>query len=96
VTSTPPQQDAPAQDSRYEELRRHAVERQFLASRLGLAVLLQQGLAAWLEQWTKMPAKTQAPAAHSTRPSSLPDDCSTQVINVLTAMALGHVQEVHV
>jgi len=46
-----PQQNTPATVVRYEELRQHAVERQTLAGRLGLAVLLQQGLAAWVEQW---------------------------------------------
>ena len=53
--SAAPQQNAPAHVVRYEELRRHAVERQILAGRLGLAVLLRQGLAAWVEQWSKMP-----------------------------------------
>jgi len=88
-----PQQNAPAHVARYEELRRHAVERQILAGRLGLAVLLRQGLAAWVEQWSKVPAP--APSAERSRPSPLPDDTSADVINVLTAMALGHMQEVH-
>lgn len=95
MTSTAPHEDAPAHSARYEELRRYAMERQVLAGRLGLAVLLQQGLAAWLEQWAKMPATTPVPTAYSARPSSLRDDCSAQVINVLTAMALGHIQEVY-
>ncbi len=95
MTSTAPHEDAPTHNARYEELRRHAVKRQVLAGRLGLAVLLQQGLAGWLEQWAKMPATTPVPVAYTARPSSLPDDCSAQVINVLTSMALGHIQEVH-
>ncbi len=92
--SVAPQQNAPAHVARYEELRRHAVERQILVGRLGLAVLLRQGLAAWVEQWSKMPAPTPAPFAEIPRPP-LPDDTSADVINVLAAMALGHIQEVH-
>ncbi len=89
------QQNTPATVTRYEELRRHAVERQTLAGRLGLAVLLQQGLAAWVEQWSKMPAPTPASCAETVRPAPLCDDTSTEVINVLAAMVLSHVQEVH-
>lgn len=95
MTSTARHEDAPTHNARYEELRQHAVKRQALAGRLGLAVLLQQGLAVWLEQWAKMPATTPLPTAYSARPSSLPDEFSAQVVNVLTAMALGHIQEVH-
>ena len=90
-----PQQNAPAHIARYEELRRHVVEQQSLAGRLGLVILLQQGLAAWVEQWSKMPTPTPAPSSEISRPSLLPDDTSADVINVLAAMALGHMQEVH-
>ncbi|MCP4898331.1 MAG: hypothetical protein GY906_15260 [bacterium] len=90
-----PQQNTPATVVRYEELRQHAVERQTLAGRLGLAVLLQQGLAAWVEQWSKMPVPTPVSCAETVRPAPLRDDTSTEVINVLAAMVLSHVQEVH-
>ena len=93
--SAVPQQDAPTHVARYEELRRHAVERQILAGRLGLAVLLRQGLAAWVEQWSEMPAATPAPSARISSASPLPDDASADVINVLAAMALGQMQAVH-
>jgi len=90
-----PQQNTPATVVRYEELRQHAVERQTLAERLGLAILLQQGLAVWVEQWSKMPAPTPVSCAETVRPAPLRDDTSTEVINVLAAMVLSHVQEVH-
>ncbi len=93
--SAAPQQNAPAHVARYEELRRHVVDQQILAGRFGLAVLLRQGLAAWVDQWSKMPAPTPAPSAEISRPSPLPDDSQAEVINVLAAMALGHLQEVH-
>jgi len=93
--SVAPQQNTPAHVARYEELRRQAVERQILAGRFGLAVLLRHGLAVWVEQWSKMPAPTPAPSAKISRPSPLPDDTNADVINVLAAMALSHMQEVH-
>ncbi len=60
-----------------------------------MAVLLQQGLAAWVEQWSKMPAPMPALSTEISRPAPLSEDCSADVINVLAAMALGHVKEVH-
>lgn len=93
--SAEPRQNAPAHAVRYEELRQYAVERQILAGRLGLAVLLRQGLAAWVEQWSKMPAPTPAPSVEISRQSPLPDETSADVINLLAAMALGHMQELY-
>ena len=93
--SATPRQNAPAHVARYEELRRHVVDQQILAGRFGLAVLLRQGLAAWVDQRSKMPAPTPAPSAESSRPSPpLPDSTSADVVHVLAAMALGHLQEV--
>lgn len=93
--SEAPRRNASAHVARYEELRRQAVERQVLASRFGLAVLLRQGLAAWVDQWSKMPAPTPAPSAEISRPSPLPDGSQAEVIHVLATMALGHLQGVH-
>jgi hypothetical protein len=91
--SAAPRQSTPGHVARYEELRRHTVERQILAGRLGLAILLRQGLAAWVEQWSKVPAP--APSTERSRPSPLPDSTSTDLINVLAAMALSQIPEVH-
>ncbi len=89
-----PQQNTPATVAHYEELRLHAAERQTLAVRLGLAVLLQQGLAAWVEQWSKMPAPMPPSCAETVRPAPMRDDTSSEVINVLAAMVLSHLLEV--
>ncbi len=91
--SAVPQEDAPAHVARYEELRRHAVQRHTLAGRLGLAVLLRQGLPAWVEQCSKVP--TPALCAETFRPAPLRDDTSTDVVKVLAAMVISHVQEIH-
>jgi hypothetical protein len=91
--SAAPRQSTPGPVARYEELRRHTVERQILSGRLGLAILLRQGLAAWVDQWSKMPAP--APSTERSRPSPLPDSTSTDLINVLAAMALSQIPEIH-
>ncbi len=92
---SPPQQSTAATVAHYEELRRHAVQRHTLAGRLGLVVLLQQGLPAWVEQCAKMPAPTPALCAETFRPAPLRDDTGTDVVNVLVTMVLNHVQEIH-
>lgn len=81
---------------RYETLRGQVLQRQLLADRLGLGILRLQGLAAWIMQWSKLSARTAPPAAESPRPPVLPDKIHADVINVLAAMAIGHLPEVHV
>ncbi len=71
------------------------MERQVLAGRFGLAILLRQGLAAWVEQWSQIPAPMSVPPSELSRPSPLSDDTCADVINVLAAMALGHIEEIH-
>lgn len=78
----------------YETLRGQALQRRLLADRLGLAVLRLQGLAAWVVQWSKLPVPTPTPSAEISRPPELSDDAHADVINVLAAMALGHLQEI--
>jgi hypothetical protein len=78
----------------YETLRGQALQRRLLADRLGLAVLRLQGLAAWVVQWSKLPVPTPTPSAEVSRPPELSDDAHADVINVLAAMALGHLQEI--
>ena len=93
-STTAPAPMIPAHIAHYEELRRQAVERQVRAVRLGLAVLLRQGLAAWVEQWSKDPRPAPVRWGETARTCPLPDDTSVEVVHVLAAMALGHLQEV--
>lgn len=83
-------------DVRYEELRHNALERQVFA-RHGLVVLLRHGLASWMQEWSRMPTPMPLPS-NSERMTSCPlsPDTNTEIINVLTAMALGHMQEVRI
>ncbi len=82
--------------ARYEALRCHAIERQSPVARYGLAVLLRQGVAAWIGAWSKVPAAPPRSAQdESPRPSPLPHGSSAEVVRVLAAMTLGHMQEVY-
>jgi hypothetical protein len=82
--------------ARYESLRAYTVERHATSSRDGLVVLLRQGVAAWMQAWSKLPAPPPRPAAGERQPpSSLPDDATTQVVRILATMTLSHIQEVH-
>ena len=87
----------PDHAERYEVLRAHAVERHASASRDGLVVLLRQGVAAWMDAWLPAPWTPPAPPAQTERqrPSPLPEQASSEVVRILAAMTLSHIQEVH-
>jgi hypothetical protein len=85
----------PDHAERYEVLRTYAVERHASASRDGLVVLLRQGVAAWMEAWSRLPAPWTPPAQTARqRPSPLSDEASPEVARILAAMTLSHIQEV--
>lgn len=96
LTQTPESgQSALDHTARYEALRAHAVERHAPASRDGLVVVLRQGVAAWTQAWSRLPAPPPRPTqAEHQRPSPLHDDTSAEVVRVLAAMTLSHIQEV--
>ena len=86
----------PDHAERYEALRAHAAPRRAPASREGLAVLLRQGVAAWMEAWSRLAAPPAPPVqTERRRPSPLPDEASAEVVRVLAAMTLSHIHEVH-
>jgi len=96
ASATASGQSEPDHAIRYEALRTHVVDRRALASHDGLVVLLRQGLAAWMEAWSRLPAPPASPVqTERQRPSRLPDDASAEVVRVLAAMTLSHIEEVH-
>jgi hypothetical protein len=94
TTTTPKGQDAWEHATRYETIRRHVIEQSSFASRDGLVVLLRQGVAAWMDAWSMLPLPTRPTGTESTRPWPWPDGTSMEVVRVLVAMTLGHIQEV--
>ena len=91
--TTTPQEQPTAPEARYEQLRTHMVTRQFTTGRLGMGVVIQAGLAAWIEQWSKLPASTPLRSQAPSPTASLPEVACPHVVHVLSAMALGHLRE---
>ena len=80
---------------RYEALRNQAIARHAPVVRHGLAVLLRHGMAAWMDAWSKVPAPPPRSAKDDRlRLCPVPEGSSAEVIRVLAAMALGHMQKV--
>jgi hypothetical protein len=81
---------------RYEALRRHVIEPHDVpAAREGLAVLLRQGVVAWMKAWSRLPAPGVRTVQNECEKPPLPDGASAEVVRVIAAMALGHIEEVH-
>ena len=81
--------------ARYETLRDHALGSPRVSlARDGLAVLLRQGTAAWLDTCSRLPSAV-ASATHENQKPPLPEGESAEVVRVLAAMAMEHFQEVN-
>ncbi len=90
------EQRASEHTARYEALRHQAMERQGGVVCHGLAVLLRQGVAAWMDAVAKVPAPAVRSARDDkARPHALPGASSAEVVRVLAAMTLEHIQQVH-
>jgi hypothetical protein len=70
---------------RYEELRRRVLSGEADGHRLGLAVLLRQGVAAWMHAWDGISAAPPRPPA----PGPQPDGDVGAMVAVLVSMALA-------
>lgn len=93
-----PHQCAASSDpSRYELLRQQTLDGQVNWNRQGLAVLRWQGMAAWMQAWSRVaPAGRCDPQSPAPVAMTLPDGASTAVVQVLAAMTLGHMRQVRV
>lgn len=91
--STAPQQEHAA---RYEQLRRPLVNGQLATDLLGEALVLREGLSAWLALWSKLPVPTSLPSAAGSPAAALPKLTCTKVVQVLSAMALSHIEVSHI
>lgn len=62
----------------------------------GLGVLVRHGVAVWMDVCSKLPTALRQSAKDSTaKPCPLPEGSSPEVVNVLVAMTLGHMEQVH-
>ncbi len=82
---------------RYEALREHVIARHPDVVRHGIALLLRQGMAAWMRACREMaPTPDTVPAANTVPSScSVPDGATTEIVHVLAAMALLHMEAAH-
>jgi hypothetical protein len=81
--------------ARYEELRQNTLESNVFGGG-GLAVLVRQGVAAWIDAWLTCPISQTSQPSGVAVGSSLPEALASDVVVVLTEMALGATRsEVH-
>jgi hypothetical protein len=78
---------AEAMVRQYEELRRRALDGSGWTSRLGLAVLVREGLAAWITTWATVPV----PPSSTPDPSHgaalrLADDRHAEIVRLLAGL----------
>ena len=74
---------------RYEDLRRHIIEGVGSRPRLGLAVVLREGLAAWMTVCAPAASPVlPAPDPREGAAHRLSDEAHADLVHVLTAMAL--------
>ncbi len=93
TATSPSAAEAMNRRHRYEELRGKVLEGAPSGCRMGLALMLREGMAGWIEGW----AAAEAPEAVSCRPGSASPASSLadgrgEVVAVLAAMALGSVR----
>lgn len=75
----------------YEALRRMALGQRGPDDRpsLGLAILLRQGMAAWLRAWAMCPPPSD-PAPRTAQPRAIPPIVHTELAQLWAHMALSH------
>ena len=90
------EQSASEHAARYEALRHRQIARQGAIAGYGLDVLLRQGVAAWMAVASQVPAPARRSAQDDQgRPPALPGGSNAEVVHVLAAMTLEHIQQVH-
>ncbi len=78
--------------ARYEELRDGVLGKGTWGGRLGLALLLREGVVAWMEAWRLCPDVVVPPSSPAGRDEELwSEPSSADVVRVLANMALGGV-----
>ena len=93
TASTPGAPPAADHATLYEALRQRALERVPPLTRHGLTVVLRQGLPAWMDAWsTVLTGSAPAVPAPTSQPGPVADAMGADVVHLLTAMTLGHIQ----
>jgi hypothetical protein len=78
----------------YEDLRRRVIAGGGSGSRLGLALLLREGIAAWIAGWSRCPGIVPSVEAERGSPEEvLPDESCADVVRLLAHMVLIGLEE---
>jgi hypothetical protein len=79
----------------YEQLRRHVLAGLPGGGRLGLAVVLRQGMAAWIEHGAYPLAPTGPTPVRESAAGASALPLNAGIVQILASIALGRIQEIH-
>jgi hypothetical protein len=87
----------PALMAQYEQLRCDALRRGALATHgLGLALLLRQGMTAWIRAWSEGANNVRGPSPSPLRlPAPLPSEVRSQLTLILASLLTRPRQQSH-
>jgi hypothetical protein len=78
----------------YEQLRCHVLAGSPGGGHAGLAVLIREGVAAWMERMTAAMPVVSARPEHRT-PLTVPGPLHAGIVQILASIALGRIEETH-
>jgi len=80
----------------YEDLRRQAMgDGMGDMARLGTALFVHKGMAAWLRAWSDCTPPSETARIHDSCPEGgVPSELQSEVVMILAGMALNRYQEV--
>ena len=78
----------------YERLRDHILAGSPGGGRAGLAVLLREGVVAWMERMTAVTPGLSAHPGDAT-PITITEPLHAGLVQILTSIALGRIEEIH-
>ena len=78
----------------YEQLRCHVLAGSPGGGHTGLAVLLREGVAAWMERITAVTPVLSARPDDAT-PLTITGPLHAGLVQILTSIALGRIEEIH-
>ena len=88
--------DRTAAAAAYERLRRHMLQGSPGGGGFGLAVLLREGVAAWIDRCAACPAPSMnANDAAAAPPIRLPSQFHAGLVQILASLAWTMTQEIH-
>lgn len=85
---------SPTLSEGYEQLRRHVLTA-LPGGRFGLAVLLREGVAAWIEHCDANPLPASPTELAAVPCSAIAPPLHAGIVQILASIALNRIQEIH-